>query len=713
MVAGLTSSKASEQPEGGLSFHRLRWLLFGLSALALAGATGLVIAGGLGDGGALGSWRETWSERLFDLTVIWLVVGALTWLMLRQFSRFQLLSAGLRESEQRLRRMVEGLPAGAVHVEKGRLTLNRQAEAITGYPRAELPTLESWFAALYPEHAETVRRIYFAALATGFRQPIVAPLLRKDGTSRTVEFAVYGDADEAVWLLNDITDRLTAEQELRASTGRLTALVRTLPDTVSILDEDGRTIEVIRQDRAGRATSAGRRLADILPAEVAEALLAAIRRTIETGLSQSVEYRLDAAGESGCWYEGRTAALPFDFGPRPAVLLSVRDITPRRRVEDALRESEARYALAVQGAHDVVWDWSLDTDEVFFSDNWAARLGYDEGELPPGRAGWEATVLPEDRGAVCAVVDACRTNREATLEAGFRALTKAGEPRWWLARGQVLRHADGRPFRLAGTLSDVTEARRAEEALLKAKEIAERANDAKSQFLANMSHELRTPLNAIIGFSEILARDGEGTPGRDRTMEYANYILSSGVHLLDLINDLLDMSRLEAGLYQLQEEEIDISQVFDTCLATLDTKAAEGKVALETRLDPDFAFLLWGDRRALQQVLLNILSNAIKFTPAGGRVILSCERSPEGGTTLAVTDTGIGIEEDALGRVMEPFQQADMTISRKFGGSGLGLAISRNLVLLHGGTLTLTSTPGAGTTVTVSLPPERVIEIPA
>ena len=294
----------------------------------------------------------------------------------------------------------------------------------------------------------------------------------------------------------------------------------------------------------------------------------------------------------------------------------------------------------------------------------------------------------------------------------YRQETGDGGERWYEGRTARLPAGFAPGPAVLVCVRDITEARRAEETLLRAKEIAERANDAKSQFLANMSHELRTPLNAIIGFSEILARDGETPPNRERSMEYAGYILSSGVHLLDLINDLLDMSRLEAGLYQLQEELVDLSQVFETCLATAAAKAEAGGVELASHLPPDPDFLIRGDRRALQQVLNNLLSNAIKFTPQGGRVTLAATRTPEGALALAIADTGIGIEPEALARVMEPFQQADMTISRKFGGSGLGLAISRNLVLLHGGSLVLASTPDAGTTATVTLPAERVVELP-
>ncbi|MEI8394307.1 MAG: PAS domain S-box protein [Rhodospirillaceae bacterium] len=643
--------------------------------------------------------------------------GTVTWLIAegRDISERKRTEEALLKSEQRLRRMVEKLPAGAAYVEKGRLTINKKAEEISGYDRAELPTVETWFNALYPNRGEMVRRIYFAALATGFREPIIAPLTCKDGKTRTVEFAVYGNADEAVWLLNDITDRLDAEQGLRASTGRLTALIKTLPDMVFILDSDGRYIEVLRPEHSTLpdrpAATAGKLLHEILPPDVAALLLETIHTTIAGGQSQTVEYRLSDAKTGDRWFEGRTAALPSDFGPDLAVLLCARDITERHIVENALRESEARYALAIQGTRDVVWDWNLESDELYLSENWCRLLGYRPEELMPGRAGWEAVVVPEDRRAVTAALDSCRADRSANItELAYRAVTRSGNRIWLHAKGQISRLENGTPYRLTGTLSDVTEQKNAEEKLLQAKKIAERANEAKSQFLANMSHELRTPLNAIIGFSEILCRDVSSPQEHERTIEYANYIFTSGVHLLELINDLLDMSKLDAGLYQLYEEPLDLREIVDYSISTLRNKAIEGMITLDNRLDRDLP-VINGERRALQQVLHNTLSNAIKFTRAGGHVTVEGGETPEGGCKLIIRDTGIGIEAEALTRVLEPFQQADMTISRKFGGTGLGLPISRNLVALHGGTLSLESEVGVGTAVIITLPRERVIDL--
>ena len=239
-----------------------------------------------------------------------------------------------------------------------------------------------------------------------------------------------------------------------------------------------------------------------------------------------------------------------------------------------------------------------------------------------------------------------------------------------------------------------------------ARDAALKASRVKSEFLANMSHELRTPLNAIIGYSEMLSAETLG-PLPTHYQTYAQYIRTSGVMLLDLINDLLDLSRIEAGQYKLEEGDADVAPALAECLAIV-TASAQRK-GLKLSLDPGPAGLsIHVDLRAFKQVVLNLLSNAVKFTDSGSVTLTAALDA--GAMVLTVTDTGIGIAPEILPRLFEPFHQGHAGLSRKYGGSGLGLSICRNLVELHGGRISLASKPKAGTTVTVRLPPGRVIQ---
>ncbi len=240
-----------------------------------------------------------------------------------------------------------------------------------------------------------------------------------------------------------------------------------------------------------------------------------------------------------------------------------------------------------------------------------------------------------------------------------------------------------------------------------AKDRAEAANRAKSEFLANMSHELRTPLNSIIGFSELI-RDQPFGRINSIHAKYATDINSAGHHLLDLINDVLDLSKIETGRFEIADETVELGMVVRSCIAMLRLRANEGQVRIDNAVCR-MRIALRGDRRAVKQIVLNLLSNAVKFTPSGGLVSLRIEHAPNG-IALVVTDTGIGIDAAALPLLGQPFQQSDASISRKFGGSGLGLAISRKLLALHGATLTIESTAGQGTTVRATFPSERIIE---
>ena len=235
----------------------------------------------------------------------------------------------------------------------------------------------------------------------------------------------------------------------------------------------------------------------------------------------------------------------------------------------------------------------------------------------------------------------------------------------------------------------------------------ETASRAKSEFLANMSHELRTPLSAIIGFAEVIERETFG-PTAPRYREYASDIHGSGRHLLQVINDVLDLSKVEAGQMLLHEARLDPALVMQGCVRLLKPRAAKSNVRIYTAFDAHLPVLL-ADEARLRQVGLNLLSNAIKFTKAGGRVSISTGLDRNGGITIAVTDTGIGMTADEIAIALEPFQQVISSQSRTNEGTGLGLPLTKTLVELHGGRLDITSAPGRGTTVTVSFPPSRTL----
>jgi PAS domain S-box-containing protein len=256
-------------------------------------------------------------------------------------------------------------------------------------------------------------------------------------------------------------------------------------------------------------------------------------------------------------------------------------------------------------------------------------------------------------------------------------------------------------------LQDVTARRREAEALREARDQATEASRSKSEFLANMSHELRTPLNAIIGFSEALERELFGPVGSPRYREYAEDIHDSGVHLLNLINDILDLSKIEAGHFKLHEDEADLDAVIASACRIVRHRAQQASITIETKL-PSPPVSLFADERALKQILINLVSNAVKFSSDRSTVrVEAAVRS--GGLRIAVIDTGIGIARDDIPKALAPFTQIDGTLSRAHEGTGLGLPLAKHLTEMHDGELTIESEPGVGTTVYVDLPASRLI----
>jgi two-component system cell cycle sensor histidine kinase PleC len=263
----------------------------------------------------------------------------------------------------------------------------------------------------------------------------------------------------------------------------------------------------------------------------------------------------------------------------------------------------------------------------------------------------------------------------------------------------------GTPISLLRAMTDHMTAKTDE--LLVASRRAEEANRAKSQFLATMTHELRTPLNAIIGFSELIRDQHLGPVGNARYAEYASDIHFSGCHLLGVIRDVLDMARIDAGKVELQEGPFDLDACIGSALRLIAAQAAQGGIDLRVQVDPGLPQVK-ADPLRLKQVLLNLLTNAVKFTDAGGIVTVRARRDRAGRLAISIADTGIGIPADKLGEVLEPFTQAHQRHERAAQGSGLGLPIAKSLMELHGGDLAIESVEGAGTTVTVRLPAERL-----
>ena len=273
------------------------------------------------------------------------------------------------------------------------------------------------------------------------------------------------------------------------------------------------------------------------------------------------------------------------------------------------------------------------------------------------------------------------------------------------ARPLLMAHRS-RPLILL-SLQDVTERRLTETALKHALAAAEKANQSKSAFLARISHELRTPLNAILGFSEIIRDQRFGPKETKRYADYAKDVHESGQHLLELVNDLLDFSRIEAGSFDIKEEVLELGHVVDRSIAQVALIAAKSEIAVQAAVEPDLP-PIWADRRGLMQILLNLLSNAIKFTPSGGQVTVHAYCDPEG-ISVEVKDTGIGIEQEDLTKVLTPFGRVDRDAMHAQTGTGLGLPIAKSLVELHGGDFDLRSAPGVGTTVKLTFPASRIV----
>jgi len=387
-------------------------------------------------------------------------------------------------------------------------------------------------------------------------------------------------------------------------------------------------------------------------------------------------------------------------GKISALLGVVREVTREVAAERKLKESEAAHRFMTEEATDIISRHGCTGVATFISPAIHRVLGFTPDEIS-GRRLFDL-VHPDDLASVkCAIADAKRTGATVTYE--YRGRHRQGHYVWLESQVRfVADPATGEWDNAISVTRDITKRKEFESDLQSARTRAEAANHTKSRFLANMSHELRTPLNAIIGFSDIMVREMFGPMNNLRYLEYAKLVHDSGGMLLDLINDLLDVSKIEAGKFELHYEDFPLREAIDGGLQLFAARANEKDLQLSSSVKPE-SLQIRADRRVFKQIMLNLVSNAIKFTDAGGRIfagVTADERSMQ----FRVRDTGIGISKEFLARIGTPFEQASNDPARTHGGSGLGLALVKSLTQLHGGTFEVQSQQGHGTEVTVTLP---------
>lgn len=471
------------------------------------------------------------------------------------------------------------------------------------------------------------------------------------------------------------------------------------------------------------------RLYDLLSQDHQIGMDHAVVAHLRSGSPFDYEFPLTVRGELR-WFRARGKAERNAEGRAMRLAGTIADVTQRRREQEELKETQIRLVqavnelervrerleLAISGTFDGIWDWNLEDGTTYESPRMREMLQLD------ARPGLKLQTLMSNE-ALKAMADACQSHlRQAVpFDHEFQATLPSGEVRWFRMRGQAAFDKDLRPVRMAGSISDVTDRRQAMEALeemaehlsarvhertaelRRANAELEKASRSKDAFLANMSHELRTPLNAVLGLTEALSEEIYG-PISSEQRRVLNTIESSGKHLLALLSDVLDLARVHAGRLQLELDPTSVRDIIHASIANVRRIAEKTGVNLMvSEVDPDLTMMT--DGRRIRQILINLLSNAVKFTPSGGRVMLEVRTDHEQGwIEFRVEDSGIGIAADRQEEIFQPFRQIDNKLSREYEGTGLGLALVSELVEAFGGSISLESELGLGSTFSVRIP---------
>jgi PAS domain S-box-containing protein len=650
--------------------------------------------------------------------------------------------AELRASETRFRSLVNNIP-GAVYrclydKQWTDLFLSDAVTDIIGYPASDFigNKVRSFASVTHPDDVKLVEDVVADAVSKRTPVTIEYRLIHRDGSVRWVYeraqpiYDINGACSYIDGVIIDITHRKLAEAalqvtdaELRKSEAKFRSLVAHIPGAVyRTCGETGRELFLSEQIEEICGYSAQELLdgplscMDVIHPDDRARMDAAVATAVTARSSYVIDYRIIHRDGSIRWLQDKGQAVFDDKGQPLHFDGIVFDITDLKKAEAALaeavaeqRESDAKFRTLVANSPGAVYRCLLDENwsDVFVSEAIEDLTGYTATEFTERRvAGFGALVHPADRPYVDrSAAEAIEKRTAFVIE--YRIFHRDGSIRWVYEKGHPRYDESGSPIYLDGILVDVTDRKLAEDELRRTKDEAESASRAKSEFLATMSHELRTPLNAIIGFSDIMLNERFGPLANARYAEYARDINGSGEHLLELINDILDLSKAEAGKLELHERPVDIEHVIDMSLGMVRSRAENAGIELAKDVAAGLPRLN-ADERKLRQILLNLLSNAVKFTPADGRVRVSAAPSANG-LTLTVEDSGIGIAAGDIPKAMSPFGQVNTPLSGTHTGTGLGLPLTKRLAEMHDARFELRSELGTGTTVTIEFPTSRLI----
>jgi len=528
----------------------------------------------------------------------------------------------------------------------------------------------------------------------------------KDGRQIPLEISIFRHDEPGprrfTAIARDISDQIAAQESLRESERKFRAIFNGSYHLVALLDTQGRLLKINNRARSFVGQQAQENWGETFwscPwwldetdfARVNEAVVAASK-----GRSGRAVVR--AHGRKGRSVHVDLSVTPItgSKGEISFLVAEGRDITRLMEMNEALRKSEASLAQAQRIAKLGNWDWDIEKDVLRWSDEIFRILGAEPGSFGTSRDAFTAFVHPDDREALRAAARAALRNDEP-FSIVHRLIALDGREKIVHERGEVIRNDSGQPIFMSGTVQDVTETRHRERELAEAKERAEAANRAKSQFLATMSHELRTPLNAIIGFSELIEAQSAGPIAQPQYVQYANYVSESGRHLLSVINDILDVSRVELGAIEPHWDYFDPNALVEMVVHMLSHRAQSKEIELSATLtDGDVEVVL--DERLCRQILINLANNAIKFCHTGGAVEVGV-RTEGRDAVFYVNDNGPGIAQECLENIFQPFYQAEEEYARRHEGVGLGLTIVKKFTELQGGAVSVTSEPGVLTSI--------------